>query len=194
MSQRSRSRSGPSWPSSAGYGILRLGLVPTGTDLVRLVAFFLVAVVYISLWLALSILLSVVSRRAATTALATIALWLVLTLFAGLISGIVADSRARRPADATTEQVLANARLDQDIRRLSPDQLYEEATQVLLDPSQQSTGHRRRPAGRTTPSRAACRSTRACRWRGGSSWSSSPLTVIMFAAAYTSFMRQEVRA
>ena len=49
-------------------------------------------VVYISLWLALALLLSVVCRRAATAALAAIAIWLVLTLFAGLIAGVIADS------------------------------------------------------------------------------------------------------
>ena len=69
----------------AGYGILRLGLVPTGTDLTRLVVFFLVSVVYISLWLAVAILFSTLSRRSSTTILATIALWLVMTFFAGLV-------------------------------------------------------------------------------------------------------------
>ena len=44
-----------------------------GRDVIRIVAFFVVAVVYISLWLALAILLSVTCRRAATAALAAIA-------------------------------------------------------------------------------------------------------------------------
>ena len=106
----------------------------------RIFAFFLVAVVYIALWLALSLWLSVVCRRAATAALAAIALWLVLTLFAGLIAGVIADTAHNVPADATTEQVLANARLELQVRRFSPDQLYKEATGVLLNPSRQSTG------------------------------------------------------
>ena len=75
-----------------GYGALRLGVGPTWSDVIRLIAYFAVAVVYISLWLALAILLSVTCRRAATAALAALAVWLVLTLFAGLIAGIVADS------------------------------------------------------------------------------------------------------
>ena len=68
------------------------GVGPTLGDLARIVAFYVVAVVYIALWLALSLLLSVVCRRAATAALAAIAVWLVLTLFAGLIAGMIADS------------------------------------------------------------------------------------------------------
>ena len=71
-------------------------------DLARIVAFFVVAVVYISLWLALSLLLSVVCRRAATAALAAIAIWLVLTLFAGLIAGV--DRRLRPPASRPTRR------------------------------------------------------------------------------------------
>ena len=123
----------------AGYGILRLGLVPTGTDLTRLVVFFLVSVVYISLWLAVAILFSTLSRRSSTTILATIALWLVMTFFAGLVSGTIADALHPTTSSSAPEAVLANARLDQDIHRISPDELYEEATQVLLDPAARTT-------------------------------------------------------
>ena len=72
------------------YGMLRLGVGPTTSDVVRMFAFFVVAVVYIALWLALSVVLSVATRRAATAALAGIAIWLVFTLFGGLIAGLVA--------------------------------------------------------------------------------------------------------
>ena len=42
------------------YGMLRLGVGPTTGEVVRMLAFFVVAVVYIALWLALAMLLSVV--------------------------------------------------------------------------------------------------------------------------------------
>ena len=83
----------------AGYGIVRLGLVPSASDVTRLVMFFVVSVIYISLWLAVAILFSTLSRRSATTALATIALWLAMTFFAGLLSGAIAD--AVHPTTAT---------------------------------------------------------------------------------------------
>ena len=137
----------------AGYGILRLGLVPTGTDLTRLVVFFLVSVVYISLWLAVAILFSTLSRRSSTTVLATIALWLVMTFFAGLLSGTIADALHPTSSSSAPEAVLANARLDQNIHRISPDELYEEATQVLLDPAARTTSSlvRVQPAGPGAP-------------------------------------------
>ena len=45
----------------AGYGALRLGIGPTVSDTIRLVAFCAVAVVYVAFWLAISMLLSVLT-------------------------------------------------------------------------------------------------------------------------------------
>jgi ABC-2 type transport system permease protein len=177
----------------SAYGAIRLGIGPTDGDLVRIFAFYAVAVVYIALWLALSLLLSVVSRRAATAALAAIAIWLVLTLFAGLIAEVVADSFRDVPADATTEQVLANARLELNVRRLSPDQLYKEATGVLLSPARQSTGILvLEQSDLALPSTLSLEQSLILAW-----WQLISLvaaTVMLFAAAYITFMRQEVRA
>jgi ABC-2 type transport system permease protein len=176
-----------------GYGALRLGIGPTWSDMARLVAFFVVAVVYISLWLALSLLLSVVSKRAATAALAAIAIWLVLTLFAGLIAGVIADSAHPVHDDTNTEQVLANARTELNVRRFSPDQLYKDATGVLLNPSRQSTGIIvEDDTSGALPSTLPLEESLVLAW-----WQLMTLvavTVVLFAAAYLTFMRQEVRA
>ena len=177
----------------SGYGAIRLGVGPTSGDLVRILAFYVVAIVYISLWLSLALLLSVVSRRAATAALAAIAIWLVLTLFAGLIAGVVADSARSVPADGTTEDVLDNARLELAVRRLSPDQLYKEATGVLLNPSRQSTGILvLDEADLALPTTLPLDQSLILAW-----WQLVSLvagTVVLFAGAYVMFMRQEVRA
>ena len=148
---------------------------------------------YIAFWLALSLLLSVVCRRAATAALAAIAIWLVLTLFAGLIAGIIADSMHDVPSDATTEQVLANARIELNIRRISPDQLYKEATGRAAQPVapvDRHRGHRREQAARCPRSLPLAR---ACSWRGGRLVSLVKLGRIVMFAAYVAFLRQEVR-
>lgn len=176
-----------------GYGALRLGVGPTWSDIARIVAFYAVAVVYVGLWLALAILFSVLSRRGATTALTAIAIWLVLTLFGGLISGVIADAVHPVPADATVEQVLANARLDLNIRRATPDQLYRDATGVLLNPSRQSTGIVVTDVSSgALPSTLDLRDSLLLAW-----WQLVALigaTIVLFAAAYVVFLRQEVRA
>ncbi len=176
------------------YGMLRLGVGPTTNDVVRMLAFFVVAVVYIALWLALAIVLSVVTRRAATAALAGIAIWLVFTLFGGLIAGLVADTVHPVPsANPTTEQELANARLELTVRRFSPSELYQEATGVLLNPARQSTGLLvEDTTSQALPSTLSLSESLVLAW-----WQVAALVggvVVMFAGAYATFMRQEVRA
>ena len=177
----------------AGYGALRLGVGPTVSDTVRLVAFWAVAVVYVAFWLALSMLLSVLTRRAATAALAAIALWLVLTLFAGLIAGVVTDAVNPLPDDASAEQTLDQARLELNLRRLSPDQLYTDATGVLLNPSRQSSGILvLSEDDLALPSVLSLDQSLLLAW-----WQVVAIvagTIIMFVVAYIAFMRQEVRA
>lgn len=175
-----------------GYGALRLGVGPTWGDFTRVVAFYVVAVVYIALWLALAILFSVLCRRAATAALATLAIWLVLTLFGGLIAGVIADATHPVHADATAEQLLANARLELQVRRLTPDQLYRDATGVLLNPSRQSTGIVVDQQPGALPSNLPLGDSLTLAW-----WQLMALaagTIGLFTAAYLTFMRQEVRA
>lgn len=177
-----------------GYGVARLGVVPTGADVVRILAFFVVSVVYVAVWLALALLLSVWTRRAATAALGAIALWLGFTLFFGLIAGGIADAARPVPDDGpTTEQVLANARLELQISRVSPDQLYREATGALLNPSRQSTGIVvAEQADQALPSTLSLGQSVLVAW-----WQIvvlGALTLAVFGAAYAMFMRQEVRA
>ncbi len=191
----SPSPSAASSPSSAAYGALRLGVGPTGGDLVRIIAFYVVAVVYIALWLALALLLSVVCRRAATAALAAIAIWLVLTLFAGLIAGIVADSaheRARRrddrggarqrPPRAARAAAVAGPALQGGDRRAAQPVPPDRPGSSCVD------------AGRPRPADHVCRSTRACCSPGGSWSASSPARSCCSPARTSTFMRQEVRA
>ncbi|MDH4362684.1 MAG: ABC transporter permease [Acidimicrobiia bacterium] len=176
-----------------GYGALRLGVGPTWGDVARVIAFYLVAVAYIALWLALAILLSVVSNRAATAALTAIAVWLLFTLFGGLIAGIVADAVHKVDASASSEAVLANARLALTLRRLGPDQLYRDATGVLLNPSRQSTGILvNDTASGALPSNLPLADSLSLAW-----WQLVAIVggaVALFAGAYIAFMRQEVRA
>jgi ABC-2 type transport system permease protein len=175
-----------------GYGALRLGIGPTNSDFARVVGFYVVAVVYIALWLALAILLSVTCRRASTAALAAIAIWLLFTLFGGLIAGVIADAVHGTDANSTVDQVLANARLELNIRRLSPDQLYRDATGVLLNPSRQTTGIVVSDQTNTVASNLPLSDSLLLAW-----WQLVAIvggTIALFAGAYLTFMRQEVRA
>ena len=122
----------------SGVGIIRLGIVPDAETVLRLVAWFLVASIFVAFWLALATLASVVFRRAATAALVVIAVWLVLTFFGNQIASVAAGYLRPLPASATAAETLANARMAAELGRLSPITLFTETTQALLDPRIQS--------------------------------------------------------
>jgi ABC-2 type transport system permease protein len=176
----------------AGYGILRLGILPSATDLVRLAAFLLVAVVYIGLWLGLAVVASVVAQRAATAALAVLAIWLVLTIFWGLIAGIVADA-VHPVSDDDTVSLIDNSQLELRIRRVSPDQLFTEAASVLLTPTRQQIGIiTTAPDERAIPTALDLPESLRLAW-----WQVAVLagaTVVTFAVGYRAFIGQEIRA
>ena len=83
----------------AGFGIFRLGIVPDSEEIVRLVAWIAVTFVYVGLWLAFGLLLSVLVRRAATSALIGFGVWFVLTIFGGL------DPRHHRSCHLAADRV-----------------------------------------------------------------------------------------
>ena len=174
----------------------RIGIVPAPSELLRIILWVFVTFAYVSLWLAFGMLLSVLVRRAATSALIGFGTWLLLSIFGGLITTLIGGFVA--PLTGTAEQVLveqpASRRRSSGFR---PDILYSEASRALLSPQVTDVGHtrdgRRLRAGAAADPVAAVtrpelhpRLAAGCRARG--------ITVACFAIAYVRFMRQEVRA
>jgi ABC-2 type transport system permease protein len=178
----------------AGLGIRRLGITPHFADLERLVTYLVISLVYIGVWLAFAILVSVSVRRAATSAVVCIAAWLVFTLFQSFIVSTVADQIAKVPSDnPTAEQVLRNANLKVTYSRLSPQTLYEESSQVMLDPSLRSVDLvTDTQADQAVPGALSFRTSFTIVWAQLATLVA--LIVVLFAAAYIIFLRQEIRA
>lgn len=182
----------------AGYGIFRLGIVPAGEEIVRLAAWLVVTFIYVGLWLAFGLLLSVVVRRAATSALIGFGIWLGLTFFGGLILQIIA--KAVSPlTGSTTEELIGQAQTQQFISRLLPGQLYAEVTSVLLNPRSNpqadlpgSLGQAQQAAQQLPATLLGFDQSLLLVWPQVVALVA--LTVVCFAAAYIAFMRQEVRA
>jgi ABC-2 type transport system permease protein len=116
----------------SGFGLLRLGITPDPSEVVRLLAWLVVTMLYVALWLAFGLFLSVVIRRAATSALVGFGVWLFVAmpfvgpLLVSLLGQIVA-------AGATTAAEAGE--VQQFLLRLLPSQLYAESTLALLNPS-----------------------------------------------------------
>ncbi len=181
----------------AGFGLLRLGIVPAGGEVLRIVAWLGLTIVYVALWLAFGLLLSVLLRRAATSALIGFGIWILITIFGGLIVGLIAGLLAPIPSGGGATDILASAQLQQLITRLLPSTLYQEASLVLLDPSitQVSTPS---TIGQAIAAQEQIASLLSLDQSLLLVWphvvALVALTVACFAAAYVAFMRQEVRA
>ena len=179
----------------AAFGLIRLGIVPAAPELLRLVLWVLVTFVYVSLWLAFGMLLSVVVRRAATSALVGFGAWLLFTFFGGLIVSLIGGAIA--PVTGSAEQQLANNGLQETLRRLLPDTLYREASLTLLNPqvtsvSTPATIGGYEQAQQRIPSLLSLDQSFILVWPQVVALVA--LTVACFALAYVTFMRQEVRA
>jgi len=178
----------------AGVGIVRLGIVPDPSDIVRLVAWLVVSIAYVGFWLAFSMLCSVVFRRAATSAIAAFGAWLALTLFFGLIASLLGNFLSPAGTGATVDQVTANQQTTAMVARLSPTTLYQEATSAVLNPFERNV------AGDPTAQQTdrAIAATVSADQSLLLVWPQVvaivALTVVVFAGAYVNFMRQEVRA
>lgn len=124
----------------AGLGLELIGVPPTGDEVMRLLSFYVVTILYVAFWLSLSILLSVVFRHASTSALAWFAIWLFLTLFGTLIANLVADALVPVTDTSPAAVVLRNENLRLWLSRLSPAFLYSEVTLTLLTPELRALG------------------------------------------------------
>lgn len=176
----------------AGMGIVLLGIVPTLAEAIRLVVWLAVATVYVGVWLAFATLCSVWMRGAATSAMVALGTWLVLTLFGALLAQVAADLIS--PVDlASPQTVVENARTEVTVSRLSPVTLYEEASSALLNPEVRSLGVVTfAQLDRALVSNLSLTQSLLLIWP--QVVGSVAIAVVVFAVAYVSFMRQEVRA
>ncbi len=179
----------------AAFGIIRLGIVPTAEELLRMTFWLFLTFLYVALWLAFGLLLSVVIRRAATSALVAFGTWLLLTFFGGLITQLIGGVIA--PQTGTPDQQAAALSLQQTITRLLPDTLYREASIAILNPQVASVSNPATIGGyeqlaQRVPSLQSFDQSILLVWPHLVTMVA--LTTACFAIAYVRFMRQEVRA
>jgi ABC-2 type transport system permease protein len=128
------------WLLVIGFGLIRLGIPPSGEEIGRLLIFLLVTIAYAGVWLALAMLFSVFFRSPATAALISLGIWLLLALLwpamAQLIGEVIAPSDIRfAMLGLPTPSTLA---WQEGLARISPGTLYGEAVVAMLNPDSQS--------------------------------------------------------
>ena len=179
----------------SAFGLIRLGIVPEPAEVLRIVLWVLLTFVYVALWLAFGMLLSVVVRRAATSALIGFGAWMLFTFFGGLIVSLAGGVIA--PLTGSAEEQLRNNGIQEGLRRLLPDTLYREASLSLLNPqvtsvSTPATIDGYEQAQQRIPSLLSLDQSFILVWPQVVGLVA--MTVACFALAYVLFMRQEVRA
>lgn len=181
----------------SGMGLVVIGVVPTAEEIARLVLYMMISIVYIAFWLGLAILFSILFRSIGTSALAGVAMWILVSFFVGFGSGLIADAVAP-VEEGNPDQILKNQRIAETIRKVSPVNLYSDATATIMDPYRKTTksfvliG----PMERISMSRF-----NSALPLGQSILVVAPylitllaLTVVCFGFSYVIFIKQEVRA
>lgn len=180
----------------AGLGLRIVGVPPNSEEILRLIAFVLISIVYGAFWMALSILFSIFFDRAATSMLASIALWIFFFFFMSMIAGAIADARMPIDQNSSLEMIAKNIEIQGMIGRISPCTLYGEATTALLTPE----------LGSLNPALLMISTLTAGRMLTPLPFSQSLLLVwpqvvsiialaaICFAISYIRFMKEEIRS
>lgn len=117
-------------------GFLKIGILPSGEELIRVLVYLVYTIVYICFWLAMSILFSVYCKHSSTSALASIALWIFFAIFMSLVASMIAN--AVYPIDTQYHAMInsmSNYNCEQYLNRISPYYLYSEAVSTILNPS-----------------------------------------------------------
>jgi ABC-2 type transport system permease protein len=175
-----------------GGGLIITGVSIEMVEVLRILTFILLTVLYVGFWLSLSILLSVKFRQATTSALTAIGVWLFFTIFYKLLVNMVVKAFLPDPAFLSQTEILDYNNLILGFLRFSPSQLYADATTVILMPAVRSLGPltMEQMAG-AIPTPLSFRESVLIVWPQLTGLLAA--TVVCFALSYYWFMRREIR-
>jgi ABC-2 type transport system permease protein len=181
-----------------GLGLLVVGVVPGPEEIARILIYLVISIIYISFWLAISILFSILFRSTATSALASLAVWIFFSFFVGLGASVLANTLVSDADSADSASLARKARVVRAVVMTSPLQLYTDATATIIDPTRKSA--------RTQLPGGPLESISMTRFAGPLPLIQSVLvvvpyilslvaiTIVCFAVSYTVFMKQEIRS
>jgi len=182
----------------SGMGLFTVGVVPGWEEVGRLVVYLLISIAYVSFWLGLAILFSILFRSLATSALAAVALWIFGSFFIGFAADLFADAVARVNDPHDPEQVVANRRLSDAASLASPVVLYSQSTSTILDPYRRSRSNMVlvEPMERLSMERFQnpLPLDQSILVVGPYLALLAGLTLVCFAVSYLVFLRQEIRS
>lgn len=181
------------WVIVSALGILWLALIPSPAELARVLAFLVVCILYVGFWLALATAFSVWFRQTATAALAGIAAWIFFTFFVTMIADAIAGALVTIDTLLDPNAMMQLEQLRQNLARLSPNTLFQEATVAILMPQVRTLGPILvRDLVGMLPNPLPLNESLVLIWPQVTGLLA--FTAICFAIAYVRFMTQEIRA
>jgi ABC-2 type transport system permease protein len=184
------------WLLIMGLGLLTLGVPPSGEEVLRGLAFLVVAIAYGGVWLAVAMLCSVVFRSAATSALTALGIWLLVSvLWPQVVQFISTEVYPPTVMQMVFGQPNPDQlQLQQTLSRLSPSTLFGESVLGILHPATRALGlifmSQLEGAVMGTPLPLA--QSLLLVWPQVTGLVAA--AIILFVIAYIVFQRQEVRA
>lgn len=179
----------------AGYGLRMIGVPPNAEEIIRLFLFLLIIIIYGAFWMGLSMLFSVIFRRAAASLLVPIVIFLICYFFWVFLGFGQAIASAVAPITPGTDVAtqIQQAGLQQTIMRLSPSYLFQETYVVLLVPMWKGLGAiTYGDLAYMLPNPLSLGQCLLAIWPHLVGIVS--LSAICFAISYVIFMKQEIRA
>ncbi|MBW2617954.1 MAG: ABC transporter permease [Deltaproteobacteria bacterium] len=122
-----------------GLGLIMVGVVPGAEEVARILVYLVISVCYVSFWLGLSILFSVLFRSIATSALAAVALWIFFSFFIGFGASLLANTIAPVENEKNIEQIVRHNKVAKSASLVSPVVLYSDSTSAIMDPFRRTT-------------------------------------------------------
>ncbi len=181
-----------------GLGLSIVGVIPGIEELWRIFVYLIISIIYISFWLGVSILFSILFRSIATSALAALAVWIFFSFFISLGASVVANAFMSDGGEQNPEVILQRAKIVKAVSLSSPMELYTNATATIIDPTRKTT--------RSIVAMGPMERLSISRFSGPLSLGQSiyvvlpyiitlvAVTIICFAISYAVFMRQEIRS
>jgi ABC-2 type transport system permease protein len=175
-----------------GMGLIATGLPLTPEEFCRIIAFLILSVFYVGLWLNLAILFSLCFRQAATSALAAIAIWLFFSIFYTMIVSWIAKMMIPREAMSPFYNPIGYQKFVWGLMSLNPCELFNQATSVLLMPNIRSLGPlMTEQVEGAIPSPLPLGQSLLVIWPQLTGLIA--VTIVCFSLSYVIFMRREIR-
>ena len=162
-------------------------------ELLRLLSFIGMSVLYVGFWLSLSILFSVRFSQPSTAAIAAFGVWLFFTIFFPILVNLGISALLPNPKSLTDAELIGYKEIILNVMRISPSQLYSDACTTLLMPSVRSLGPitMEQTIG-AIPSNIRFLDSLMIVWPQISGLIA--LTLVCFSLSYALFMRKEIRS